>query len=91
MIKQMFQMMDTDKNGNLNFQELKDGLYMFGQPVPDHDVQLLLDAVSIHTYIRIYIYIHYLMIYIHSLCFCLSEIICIYINLGRLIMMETGC
>ncbi|KAK6145785.1 hypothetical protein DH2020_019654 [Rehmannia glutinosa] len=45
-IKQMFHMMDTDKNGNLNFQELKDGLYMFGQPVPDHDVQLLLDAIS---------------------------------------------
>lgn len=47
-IKEMFHMMDTDKNGNLNFQELKDGLYMIGQPVPDHDVQLLLDAVSIH-------------------------------------------
>ncbi|KAK6122860.1 hypothetical protein DH2020_043386 [Rehmannia glutinosa] len=45
-IKQMFHMMDTDKNGNLNFQELKDGLYMFGQPVPDHDVQLLLDAAD---------------------------------------------
>ncbi|GER40675.1 calcium-dependent protein kinase, partial [Striga asiatica] len=26
-IKEMFNMMDTDKNGNLNFQELKDGLY----------------------------------------------------------------
>ncbi|KAI3459755.1 hypothetical protein Pfo_016418 [Paulownia fortunei] len=45
-IKQMFHMMDTDKNGNLNFEELKDGLYMFGQPVPDHDVQLLLDAAD---------------------------------------------
>ncbi|XP_012838274.1 PREDICTED: calcium-dependent protein kinase 24-like [Erythranthe guttata] len=45
-IKQMFQMMDTDKNGNLNFQELKDGLYMIGQPVADHDVQLLLDAAD---------------------------------------------
>lgn len=45
-LKQMFRMMDTDKNGNLNFQELKDGLCMIGQPVPDHDVQMLLEAVS---------------------------------------------
>lgn len=45
-IKEMFHMMDTDKNGHLNFQELKDGLFMIGQPVPDHDVQILLDAVS---------------------------------------------
>ncbi|CAA0819847.1 Calcium-dependent protein kinase 24 [Striga hermonthica] len=45
-IKEMFHIMDTDKNGNLNFQELKDGLYMFGQAVADHDVQLLLDAAD---------------------------------------------
>ncbi|KAK4483389.1 hypothetical protein RD792_010575 [Penstemon davidsonii] len=45
-IKEMFHMMDTDKNGNLNFQELKDGLNMIGQPVPDPDVQLLLDAAD---------------------------------------------
>ncbi|KAK4384109.1 Calcium-dependent protein kinase [Sesamum angolense] len=43
-IRQMFHMMDTDKNGNLNFQELKDGLFMIGQTISDHDVQLLLDA-----------------------------------------------
>ncbi|KZV34824.1 calcium-dependent protein kinase 24-like [Dorcoceras hygrometricum] len=45
-IKQMFNMMDTDKNGNLNFQELKDGLHMIGQSVPDPDVQLLFDAAD---------------------------------------------
>ncbi|KAA8527294.1 hypothetical protein F0562_034609 [Nyssa sinensis] len=45
-IKNIFHMMDTDKNGNLTFEELKDGLIMIGQPVPDHDVQLLMDAVS---------------------------------------------
>ncbi|KAL0302750.1 UNVERIFIED_CONTAM: Calcium-dependent protein kinase [Sesamum angustifolium] len=45
-IRQMFHMMDTDKNGNLNFQELKDGLFMIGQPISDHDVQLLLDAAD---------------------------------------------
>ncbi|XP_042058161.1 calcium-dependent protein kinase 24-like [Salvia splendens] len=46
-IKEMFHMMDTDKNGHLNFQELKDGLFMIGQPVPDHDVQILLDAADL--------------------------------------------
>ncbi|KAL3634353.1 Calcium-dependent protein kinase 24 [Castilleja foliolosa] len=45
-IKQMFHMMDKDKNGKLNFEELRDGLYMFGQPVTDHDVQLLLDSAD---------------------------------------------
>ncbi|KAL0368664.1 UNVERIFIED_CONTAM: Calcium-dependent protein kinase [Sesamum calycinum] len=45
-IRQMFHMMDTDKNGNLNFQELKDGLFMIGQQISDHDVQLLLDAAD---------------------------------------------
>lgn len=42
----MFYMMDSDKNGNLSFQELKDGLHMMGQSVADPEVQLLMDAVS---------------------------------------------
>ncbi|XP_057957775.1 calcium-dependent protein kinase 24 [Malania oleifera] len=46
-IKQMFHMMDTDKNGILSFEELKDGLHMFGQPVADPDVQMLMDAADI--------------------------------------------
>lgn len=45
-IKQMFYMMDTDKNGNLSFQELKDGLHMMGQTVAEPEVHLLMDAVS---------------------------------------------
>lgn len=45
-IKKMFHLMDTDKNGNLSFQELKDGLNMIGHSIPDADVQMLLDAVS---------------------------------------------
>lgn len=45
-IKQMFHMMDTDKNGNLTFEELKHGLHRMGQPVADPDVQMLMDAVS---------------------------------------------
>lgn len=46
-IKQVFHMMDTDKNGNLTFEELKDGLHMIGQPVADPEVQMLMDAVSL--------------------------------------------
>ncbi|KAI4324297.1 hypothetical protein L6164_023848 [Bauhinia variegata] len=46
-IKQMFHMMDKDKNGNLSFEELRDGLSMFGHTLPDLDVQMLLDAADI--------------------------------------------
>ncbi|KAL6976259.1 Calcium-dependent protein kinase 24 [Sarracenia purpurea var. burkii] len=46
-IKQMFHMMDTDKNGNLTFEELKDGFHMIGQQVADPDVQMLLDAADV--------------------------------------------
>ncbi|KAA8531388.1 hypothetical protein F0562_006116 [Nyssa sinensis] len=46
-IKQIFHMMDTDKNGNLNFDELKHGLTMIGHPVADPDVQMLMDAADV--------------------------------------------
>ncbi|KAF7132189.1 hypothetical protein RHSIM_Rhsim09G0028900 [Rhododendron simsii] len=46
-IKQMFHMMDTDKNGNLTFEELKHGLHKMGQPVADPDVQMLMDAADV--------------------------------------------
>ncbi|XP_043703835.1 calcium-dependent protein kinase 8-like [Telopea speciosissima] len=45
-LKKIFHMMDIDKNGNLSFQELKDGLHLIGHPVPDPDVQLLIDAAD---------------------------------------------
>ncbi|GLT66246.1 hypothetical protein SLA2020_386210 [Shorea laevis] len=46
-IKQTFDMMDTDKNGNLSFEELKEGLHMIGHPVGDPDVQLLMNAADV--------------------------------------------
>ncbi|KAK2984380.1 hypothetical protein RJ640_002766 [Escallonia rubra] len=46
-LKQMFHMMDKDKNGNLTFEELKDGLHIIGQPVQDPDVQMIMDAADI--------------------------------------------
>ncbi|KAG4967157.1 hypothetical protein JHK87_032808 [Glycine soja] len=45
--KQMFDMMDKDKNGNLSFEELRDGLSMIGHAIPDPDVQMLMDAADI--------------------------------------------
>ena len=45
-IRQIFHMMDTDKNGNLSFEELKDGLHKIGHPVADPDVKMLIEAVS---------------------------------------------
>ncbi|KAJ9701436.1 hypothetical protein PVL29_006682 [Vitis rotundifolia] len=45
-IRKVFHMMDTDKNGNLSFEELKDGLHKIGHPVADPDVKMLIEAVS---------------------------------------------
>lgn len=42
----MFQTMDTDKNGHLTFEELRDGLKKIGQVVPDGDVKMLMDAAD---------------------------------------------
>ncbi|KAJ3681133.1 hypothetical protein LUZ60_015622 [Juncus effusus] len=46
-IKQIFDMMDKDKNGNLTFEELKEGLQTIGNAVPDPDIQMLLEAADI--------------------------------------------
>ncbi|XP_012066379.1 calcium-dependent protein kinase 24 [Jatropha curcas] len=45
-IKQMFNMMDTDCNGHLSFEELKDGLQKIGHFLPDLEVRMLLDAAD---------------------------------------------
>lgn len=48
-IKQLFNMLDTDKNGNLSFEELKRGIHMFGnQLLPDLDILMLMEAVCFH-------------------------------------------
>ena len=44
-IREIFHMMDTDKNGSLSFDELKDGLHKIGHPVADPDVKMLIEAV----------------------------------------------
>jgi calcium-dependent protein kinase len=44
---QMFQMMDNDKDGNLTLDELKEGLQINGHPVPEAEIKMLLEAVSV--------------------------------------------
>ena len=50
-IKQIFDMMDTDKNGNLTFEELKHGFHLIGHAVTDPDVKMLIEAVSISFFV----------------------------------------
>ncbi|KAJ0977171.1 hypothetical protein J5N97_012645 [Dioscorea zingiberensis] len=45
-IRQMFHMMDTNKDGNLTMEELRKGLHMIGHGVLEPDVQMLMDAAD---------------------------------------------
>jgi len=44
--KEMFEMMDINKNGNLTLKELNEGLQNLGSLVGHSDVQMLMEAVS---------------------------------------------
>ncbi|KAL2921011.1 Calcium-dependent protein kinase 24 [Bienertia sinuspersici] len=46
-LRRTFDMMDTDKNGSLSFEELKEGLHKLGHVLPDSDVQMIFDAADI--------------------------------------------
>jgi len=43
---QMFNTMDKDNDGNLSLEELKEGFRINGQPVPEEEIKMLLEAVS---------------------------------------------
>ncbi|CAM0911787.1 unnamed protein product [Alopecurus aequalis] len=43
---QMFHLMDKDKNGNLSLEELMEGLHINGQPVPEPEIRMLLEAAD---------------------------------------------
>ncbi|XP_077214202.1 calcium-dependent protein kinase 20-like [Tasmannia lanceolata] len=45
-IKEMFQLMDINNNGKITLEELKLGLQKAGNPVPDPDVQMLMEAAD---------------------------------------------
>ncbi|XP_044499614.1 calcium-dependent protein kinase 24-like [Mangifera indica] len=45
-LKEIFYMMDKDNNGDLSFDELRDGLNMIGHQVSDPDVKMLMEAAD---------------------------------------------
>lgn len=45
-IRQMFHMMDTNKDGNLSMDELRKGLHMIGHGVLEPDVQMIMEAAD---------------------------------------------
>ncbi|KAF8653869.1 hypothetical protein HU200_062001 [Digitaria exilis] len=44
---QMFRVMDKDQNGNLTLEELMEGLHINGQPVPEPEIRMLLEAADV--------------------------------------------
>ena len=50
-IKEGFQLMDTSNKGKISVDELRVGLHKLGHQIPDGDIQILMDAVSILHFI----------------------------------------
>lgn len=46
-IKEGFQLMDTSNNGKINLEELKIGLNKLDHHIPNEDLQILMEAVSV--------------------------------------------
>nr|UXX22584.1 calmodulin-domain protein kinase 20 [Hevea brasiliensis] len=46
-LKEAFDMMDTAQRGKINVEELRIGLQKLGQPIPDADLQILMDAADV--------------------------------------------
>lgn len=46
-LKTMFNMMDTNKNGMLSFEEFKAGLHKLGSHLAEHEVQQLMEAADV--------------------------------------------
>lgn len=60
-IKEAFDMMDTEKRSKINLEELRIGLQKLGHHVPEADLQILMEAVSIMCFLQnCYSYISFL-------------------------------
>lgn len=46
-IKEKFEIMDTNKKGKINLEELRVGVQKVGHQIPDADLQILMEAVCI--------------------------------------------
>ncbi|XP_022957939.1 calcium-dependent protein kinase 8-like [Cucurbita moschata] len=47
-IKEAFDMMDVEKRGKINLEELRSGLQKLGQHIPETDLQILMEAAGMH-------------------------------------------
>lgn len=47
-IKEAFQLMDVDNKGKVSLDQLRNGIQKLGQQIPDPDLQILMEAVSIN-------------------------------------------
>ncbi|XP_023512155.1 calcium-dependent protein kinase 8-like isoform X3 [Cucurbita pepo subsp. pepo] len=47
-IKDAFEMMDVEKRGKINLEELRSGLQKLGQQIPEADLQILMEAAGVH-------------------------------------------
>jgi calcium-dependent protein kinase len=45
-LKELFNMIDTDKSGTITFEELKEGLKRVGSELMESEIKTLMDAVS---------------------------------------------
>jgi Ca2+-binding EF-hand superfamily protein len=50
-IKDMFKTMETDNDGIVSYEELKTGIAKLGSHLAESEVQMLIEAVSIHRII----------------------------------------
>jgi Ca2+-binding EF-hand superfamily protein len=57
-IKDMFTLMDTDKDGRITYEELKAGLRKVGSQLAEPEIKLLMDVVSFCKIYLIHIYIY---------------------------------
>ena len=46
----MFEIMDTNKNGLLTFEQFKNGLRKLGSQLGEHEIRQLMEAVSFDIY-----------------------------------------
>lgn len=61
-IKHGFTVMDKDNRGKINIDELRVGLLELGHQIPDGDVQILMEAVSITHYLQYFLFVPQLMV-----------------------------
>jgi len=55
-IKDMFTLMDTDKDGRVTFEELKAGLRKVGSQLAEPEIKMLMEVVNFYNFISFIIY-----------------------------------